>query len=73
MFFEGAPEHVRMKKTSMVRRKSRVRSLTPMQQCRAIDQGECGSAEATMSATGAVASGRCRLQRKKGEEISRMA
>ena len=56
------PEQVRMKKTSIVRRKSRVRSLTPMVQCRAMDHGACGNADITIRATGATTSGMWRLR-----------
>ena len=61
-FFSLVPEQVRMKKTSIVRRKSRVRSLTPMVQCRAMDHGACGNADSTIRATGATTSGMCRLR-----------
>ena len=39
--------------TSMVRRKSRVASFTPMVQCSAIDQGACGRPLSAISVKGA--------------------
>ncbi len=59
-----SPPQVRMKKTSRVRSMSRVRWLTPMVACSAIEKGACGSADAAISPSGCQCVGKCNLRRK---------
>ena len=47
-----------MKNTSMVRRRSRVASSTPMVQCSAMDHGACGRPLRAISVNGAQYPGR---------------